>query len=226
MGRVFAKALLIYHFVEVSEAYRFFLHLCKKHILDCHGFCGLSWSLELCGGKSGPLSNGIWRRCLKTWVSKSFSVFFSQQSQLVYKPCIDGILKHAGHYNTILWNALHLCNENGKLLSHTAFLLLCTDFTYLFIYSYFYWMHQDHLFAYLLCWNPKLYCITSYSPNMVQIPLLFQLDNWGDGEQIVYFILEMALLNDILTSFNFHLLLHSTSFLWFFFPIFLINTHV
>lgn len=47
---VFAKALLIYCFVDVSEAYRFFLHLCTKHILDCHGFCGLSWAVGLYGG--------------------------------------------------------------------------------------------------------------------------------------------------------------------------------
>lgn len=77
---VFAKALLIYHFVDISEAYSFFLHLCTEHVLDCHCFCGLSWSVELYGRKSGPLSSGIWRRCFKTRASKSLSGFFPTKS--------------------------------------------------------------------------------------------------------------------------------------------------
>lgn len=126
---------------------------------------------------------------------------------------------------TTLFHGIHKLSLQWKWkIALTYCFLIVMYWLHLFIYSYFYWIHQYHLFAYLFCWNPKLYCTSSYSPNLVWIPLLFQLDNCGDGEQIVYFILEMAVLNDVWTSFNFHLLFHSTSFLCFLFS--LINTHV
>lgn len=62
----FPKALLIRHFVDVTEAYRFCLNLCTKHILDCRGFCGLSQHVGLYRKKPGPLSDEIWKGCLKT----------------------------------------------------------------------------------------------------------------------------------------------------------------
>lgn len=109
------------HFVDITETYRFCLNLCTKHTPNSHSYGDLSHYIELYREKSGPLSDEIWKRCLKT------CGFFPQQpTNLVYKPCLHNILRHAGYCNTASWNTETLCTENGKWLSHIG-LLLGTD---------------------------------------------------------------------------------------------------